>query len=205
MTLTRYGTALENMTSGHRGINAGSAFCWLYDAWARGNAERGIEALPPDAVVVEVGNGGLHSLGYLCDVAPPGWTIYALDPYLGGGRFRGFIQDATDYLGDVIERVRFARMPSPQIARFFDAESVDAVLIDGDHDYLPVKRDIASWWHKIRPNGWLAGDDVDPMFPGCEAAWSERFDRLTVYGSTAVVQKKVGRTSGPSDAGRVRA
>lgn len=187
MTITRIGTAIENMTSNHRGINAGSAFCWLYDAWAKGNAERGIEKLPDNAHVVEVGCGGCHSLGYLLDVAPPGWTIYSVDPYVGAGRFRGWVETAHEKLGDVIDRVQFLRWPSPQVAALFPFQSLDAVLIDGDHDYEPVKRDLGAWMLRLKKGGYLAGDDVDPMFHGCEQAWSE-LGQVTCWGSTAVVR-----------------
>ena len=189
MSFVRVGTAVGNMTSNHRGIQAGSAFCWLYDAWVKGNAERHIEPLPADATVVEVGNGGLHSLGYLLDVAPKTWTIYAIDPYVGQGRFREFIETAHYKLGDVIDRVRFLRYPSPRVALLFPHESLDAVLIDGDHDYDPVRHDIGAWMPRVKPGGYLAGDDVDPMFEGCERAWREAFPELTCWGSTAVVRK----------------
>ena len=188
MTITRIGDALSNMTSGHRGIDAGSAFCWLYRAWAFGDEARGIAPLPPDARIVEVGNGGLHSLGYLCDVAPPRWEIIAVDPYVGKGRFADMITTAHRNLGDVIDRVKFLRWPSPEVCALIDYESCDAVLIDGDHDYEPVARDLAAWLSRVKPGGWLCGDDVDPDFPGCEKAWDAFAGEhgLTCYGSTAV-------------------
>jgi hypothetical protein len=190
--MKRIGTAVGNMTSNHRGIEAGSAFCWLYACWAGKNPElakeRGIEPLPANATVIEVGNGGLHSLGYLCDVAPAGWTIVAVDPYLEHGRFIDMLQTATTKLGDVIDRVKILRWPSPQSVRLFKDDSVDAVLIDGDHDEAPVRADIAAWWPTVKPGGYLAGDDVDPMFPGCEAAWQDAFPDVACWGSTAVVR-----------------
>jgi len=189
MGLVRVGTAIENMTSNHRGIQAGSAFLWLYKAWAQGNAERGIVALPPDAKVVEVGCGGCHSLGYLLDVAPPGWTIYSIDPYVGEGRFRDWVRTCYEKLGDVIDRVNFIRFPSPRAAALFDERSLDAVLIDGDHDEAPTNQDIQTWRWKVRPGGYLAGDDCDPMFLGCERAWERLSDDVgdvKLWGSTSV-------------------
>jgi hypothetical protein len=181
------------MTSRHRGIEGGSAFCWLYRAWAFGDAERGIAPLPPRARIVEVGNGGLHSLGYLCDVAPPGWEILAVDPYVGRGRFAGMIETAHTKLGDVIDRVKILRWPSPEVCALIDYESCDAVLIDGDHDYLPVVKDLNAWLSRVKPGGYLCGDDVDPMFPGCEKAWDEFAgdQDLTCYGSTAVYRRPI--------------
>jgi len=186
--MKRSGTAVDNMTSNHRGIQAGSAFCWLYRAWAEGNEERGIVKLPDNARVVEVGCGGCHSLGYLLDVAPPGWEIYSVDPYREPGRFRHWLETCGTKLLDKIDRVTFLRWPSPEVADLFEDESLDAVLIDGDHDYEPVKRDIRGWMYKIKPGGYLAGDDVDPDFPGCEKAWRLYFRDLVCWGSTAVVR-----------------
>ena len=185
----RIGMAMDNNTFGHRGIQAGSAFCWLYKSWAEGNPERGIAKLPDNARVVEIGCGGCHSLGYLCDAAPPGWTIYSIDPYPEPGRFRGWVEDVNKYLHDVIDRVNFLRCYSPRAADLFDDGSLDAVLIDGDHDYGPVLADIKAWWPKLKSGGYLGGDDCDAMFPGCVQAWDEAFPEVVVYGSTACVRK----------------
>lgn len=188
MTLIRHGTAMDNMTSNHRGIQQGSAFCWLYKAWVHGNAARGIEPLPLDAKVVEIGCGPCHSLGYLLDVAPKSWTIYSVDPYYGEGRFRDWIRTCYERLGDVIDRVNFIRFPSPRAAALFDDHTLDAVLIDGDHDEVPVEQDIRGWMPKLKPGGYLAGDDVDPMFMGCQRAWEACFPDVVCWGSTAVVR-----------------
>jgi hypothetical protein len=122
-------------------------------------------------------------------MAPDGWDIISVDPYYGSGRFAGFIKTAGKELEDAIDRVKFLRWPSPDVSVLFEDGSLDAVLIDGDHDYGPVKADIAAWWPKIRSGGYLAGDDVDPDFPGCEKAWQEFFPDLVCWGSTAVVRK----------------
>ena len=39
--------------------------------------------------------------------------------------------------------------------------SLDWVYLDGDHLYDPVLKDLESWWPKIRPGGWILGDDYD--------------------------------------------
>lgn len=38
--------------------------------------------------------------------------------------------------------------------------SVSFCLIDGAHDYKSVKDDIAAWLPKMKPGGWLCGDDI---------------------------------------------
>lgn len=43
-------------------------------------------------------------------------------------------------------------------ARFADG-SLDFVFIDADHSYEGCRADIAAWWPKVRPGGWLCGHD----------------------------------------------
>lgn len=51
------------------------------------------------------------------------------------------------------------RMPSHLASFHYPDESLDFVFIDADHSYEEVKRDIISWFPKIKPNGFLAGHD----------------------------------------------
>ena len=41
----------------------------------------------------------------------------------------------------------------------FADESLDFIYIDGDHSYKAVKADFEAWWPKIRPGGYVFGDD----------------------------------------------
>jgi predicted O-methyltransferase YrrM len=49
----------------------------------------------------------------------------------------------------------------------------DFVFVDADHSYASVKDDIARWWPKVKPGGWLMGDDhYWQRFPGvCRAVY----------------------------------
>lgn len=44
-------------------------------------------------------------------------------------------------------------------AKFFDDESLDFVFIDAAHDYESVKKDLDSWFPKIKKGGIIAGHD----------------------------------------------
>jgi hypothetical protein len=44
--------------------------------------------------------------------------------------------------------------------------SIDWVHLDARHDYESVKADIVAWLPKVKPGGWLSGDDYDDLkFP----------------------------------------
>jgi len=58
------------------------------------------------------------------------------------------------------DRVEFLRMTSHEAAQRIANNSVDFVYIDGNHDYKAVLQDIQDWAPKVKPGGWLCGDDV---------------------------------------------
>ena len=55
----------------------------------------------------------------------------------------------------------FALFPQPSVeaAEFFGDWSLALVFIDGSHDYVSVKADLAAWTRKVRPGGLIAGHD----------------------------------------------
>lgn len=54
---------------------------------------------------------------------------------------------------------RPVRMPSVEAAATYADASLDFVYIDADHLYEGVLADIRAWLPKIKPGGFLAGDD----------------------------------------------
>jgi hypothetical protein len=57
-------------------------------------------------------------------------------------------------------RVEFIRKSSSDAVSNFPDESLDFVYIDGNHDYKYVLQDLTIWYPKIKPGGYLCGDDV---------------------------------------------
>jgi hypothetical protein len=55
-------------------------------------------------------------------------------------------------------------------ADHFPDGSVDFVMIDADHSYDSVIKDMRAWWPKIRPGGRMVGDDLRGSFPGVHQA-----------------------------------
>src|SRR6266704_791104 len=58
--------------------------------------------------------------------------------------------------------------PSVAAAEDFPDASADVVWVDGDHSYEGVTADILAWWPKVKPGGWMGGDDF-MMFPVAKA------------------------------------
>lgn len=58
-------------------------------------------------------------------------------------------------------RVEQLNVKSTDAAGRFDDASLDFVYVDGDHTYQGVKDDLVAWLPKIRPGGFIGGDDYD--------------------------------------------
>lgn len=70
-------------------------------------------------------------------------------------------------------------MPSTQAARSFADESLDAVIIDANHNYEFVRDDLAAWLPKVKRGGIVAGDDYrNPSWPGVERAVTEAIGQV---------------------------
>lgn len=85
------------------------------------------------------------------------------------GGFKGGDQRRMDAVYDGVVRrfrreiaaqqVQVHRSPSEDAAAAFPDGYFDWVYIDGNHLYEFVKRDLELFEPKVRPGGWLAGDD----------------------------------------------
>jgi predicted O-methyltransferase YrrM len=65
--------------------------------------------------------------------------------------------------------------------RFSGYPIFDYVMLDADHAYESISRDIAAWWPKVRPGGILAGHDYSAEFPGVLQAVTEAFENVRVH------------------------
>jgi hypothetical protein len=144
---------------------------------ARWHAVRGrrwlLERLPPESTGVEIGvwRGDFSAL-ILAVVRPS--RLHLVDPWrsAAGAHAGGLFdrpQAELDTLADSV-RHRFAkevatgqvvihRMTSLAAADTFGDRTLDWVYVDGDHSYEAVRSDIAVYTAKVRPGGFVAGDD----------------------------------------------
>lgn len=97
--------------------------------------------------------------------------FFAVDPY---EIFEGMVsapgneynnqQDLDALAEKVKQRMKnfggeLIRATSEVASKQFADNSCDVIYIDGDHTYAGVKTDIDAWWPKVKPGGFLCGDD----------------------------------------------
>jgi predicted O-methyltransferase YrrM len=152
-----------------------------------------------DGIFVEIGAWKGRSTAFLAvAVARSGKAIdiHVVDTFAGSDEDAhradpdiGRLRETFDRnMAPVAHLLTVHEMTSVEAARRFADGSVSFAMIDGAHDYESVKADIAAWLPKMRPGGWLAGDDiawagvaraVGELLPGFETrgcAWSYRVE-----------------------------
>lgn len=136
---------------------------------------------------VEVGSWLGRSAVYMAvEIANSGKKIdfTCVDPWIDGGpdlrdtphfksQRRPIYDQFLENVRPVKDRIKVLRMESVQAARHFEDESVDFIMLDGDHNYPAVLHDIDAWMPKMRPGSLMAGDDA--RWPGVAQAIEERF------------------------------
>lgn len=144
--------------------------------------------------VVEIGTWeGAFAHAILLNT-PSTTEVYCVDPYaaapdlaktsdwyeISQTEFDSKYEAAKTRLSGFGDRVKFLRKPSAEAAADFEDESIDVVYVDGDHDYKGVLQDIMLWWPKVKPGGYLLGDDVhstnlaehDPVTKNVRRDWN---------------------------------
>jgi predicted O-methyltransferase YrrM len=126
-------------------------------------------------MAVEIENSG-RAIEFVC-----------VDPWLDGGpdlrETEHFKQLGVRQVYDmfmmnvhpVIHRIKAMRMTSVEASRYMQGNSVDFIMLDGDHSYEAVKADLAAWLPKMKTGGIISGDDY--TWPGVEQAVLERFGK----------------------------
>lgn len=91
-------------------------------------------------------------------------------------------REAEQVARDYPERFRLLAMDTTEAASLVPDHSLDFVFIDADHEESSVLTDIAAWRSKVKPGGWLGGDDYNPTpFPGVVSAVHKTFHKAEVH------------------------
>ena len=148
-----------------------------------------IETLPPKSKVLEMGVFYGRGLVYLAQNSD--FEIYGVD---------SFIAPSTPYLKDDVKtnedfyeacmsnlfkfgvqrQVTLIPLNSERASKLFQDQSLDCVFIDGEHSYEPVVQDIGLWRTKVKPGGYLSGDDYGEPWGGVIKAVDELFPERTI-------------------------
>ena len=92
----------------------------------------------------------------------------------GGGTFAGALHRNLVDCG-AADRVILIIADSVAASGLFADASLEWVHLDARHDYASVRADIESWLPKIKPGGWLSGDDYnEEKWPDVVRAVRER-------------------------------
>jgi len=161
----------------------------------RSGQEEAAHHFPAGSCFIEVGTylcRSLCSLGEVVKRSGKHFTIIGIDNCFGSGA-EGYQQ--KDYHGAAVQRgggsfagelhrnildcgygdiISLIIADSISAARMFSDASVEWVHLDARHDFGSVKQDIQAWLPKIKPGGWLSGDDYDEVkWPGVVRAVDE--------------------------------
>jgi hypothetical protein len=99
----------------------------------------------------------------------------------GGGTFAGALHKNIVDCG-FANKIQLIISDSVAAAQLFPDASLDWVHLDARHDYASVKADIEAWRRKIKPGGWLSGDDYnEEKWPGVVKAVRELLPRAEVW------------------------
>lgn len=110
--------------------------------------------------------------------------LECVDPWIDGGPdlrdteyFKSLIAPPYDtFLANTrpwAQIIRPMRMMSVAAAQLHEDESVDFIMLDGDHSYEAVYADIVAWAPKMKPYAVMSGDDY--TWPGVQKAVKEIF------------------------------
>lgn len=102
----------------------------------------------------------------------------------GGGTFAGLLHRNVIACG-AQDLVQLLISDSVSAAALFADASLAWVHLDARHDYDSVTADIAAWAPKVRPGGWLSGDDYDEwQWPGVVGAVRDALPDAQVWWSS---------------------
>jgi hypothetical protein len=185
--------------------------------WRRRRAERAklLNLLPREAVCAEVGTYRGDFAAAILRASNPkqlylvdSWEHRSEEKYEGasyGGHALAGQQGMDAMYEGVVARFRaeidsgaivIKRARSLEAAASFPDESLDWVYIDADHSYEGVKRDLDAYYSKVKPGGFIAGDDYgqgDKWFGHGVTRAVDEFAagsaQLTIIGSQFLLEK----------------
>jgi len=146
----------------------GGLFSFITD-----HRKRLLKMMPKESVCAEIGVWKGDFSQRILEITSPS-ELHLIDPWIFqpslpsrwyGGVKAANQSDMDEIFESVRERfasspgVRFHRKPSEEADSEFPNDFFDWVYVDGSHDYDSVKSDLELYFPKVKPNGFLTGDD----------------------------------------------
>ncbi len=146
-----------------------------------------VKALPEGAQVAELGTFQGRSSVAIAGVLPPGGTLHCVDHFEGALLQPGqakppvpeIVKTNLAALKAHLERFGVAGRIKVYVGRTVDAAarfadaSLHLLFVDAGHDYASVRADLAAWYPKLAPGGFLVCDDYEEKWPGVVRAVDE--------------------------------
>jgi predicted O-methyltransferase YrrM len=87
------------------------------------------------------------------------WEFVESSSEIKEGQFENLFQIFQNNIEPVKDHINIVRSISWDGAKLYDDNSLDFVFIDAGHDYESVKKDLESWYPKVKEGGLIAGHD----------------------------------------------
>lgn len=88
------------------------------------------------------------------------------------------------------DHIRIMKSDSSKASRLFEDNEIDFCFIDSDHSPVAVRKDIESWWPKIKKGGFLGGHDYpSPLRTVVDQFAKEQGRKLLTSGRCWAIQK----------------
>lgn len=105
------------------------------------------------------------------------YEYHAIDSFLGSKEHTA--DSLPDYnmcisnLSPVIDKIKIIKEYSIEASKLYEDEYFNIVYIDASHEYEDVKKDVQSWYPKVKKGGFICGDDYTRGWPGVVKAVDE--------------------------------
>jgi hypothetical protein len=76
--------------------------------------------------------------------------------------FNAFLEETRERTEFAADKRVILRGKTTEVIDQLEDGSLDLVYIDGDHTLKGISIDLLSAWKKVRPGGWIGGDDFTP-------------------------------------------
>ena len=164
-----------------------------------------VQQSPFDANVVEVGAWFGKSTNYLAEQirkSKKNIKFTTVDTWKGTddeelhqnivGKFNGdiffeFIDNTN--LSNNYGYFNMIKDTSENASNQFANNSIDFIMIDAGHSYEALMDDFKHWYHKVKPGGYISGDDYG-VFHGVTQAADEFFYNQTQKGFRSFIRRK---------------